>query len=234
MFDGVLTEDQGPSKLRGGLLASLGVHGAVLGIALLAPSHPATSHEFTGPIRFIHSVLPNAPAAPVAAVAPVRAKHHKRHTGPVLGHKIAPTPEPEVEVDAPDDVEVDLPDTGNNVIGTSAIGNTGPIGATPIGNGPGPVQIFDSAAGMTMPRRIAGENPGYTRQAAEAGVRGTVTARCEITPEGALEHCRILKGLPFMNDAVLSALATQRYTPVIFQGQPVRVEYVFNFRFELP
>jgi protein TonB len=37
-----------------------------------------------------------------------------------------------------------------------------------------------------------------------------------------------------MDVAVLSALETRRYTPVMWQGKPISVSYNFNIRLELP
>jgi protein TonB len=43
-----------------------------------------------------------------------------------------------------------------------------------------------------------------------------------------------VKGLPYMDKAMLDALATRKYTPVMYQGHPVAVEYVFNTRLSKP
>jgi protein TonB len=78
-----------------------------------------------------------------------------------------------------------------------------------------------------------GPTPGYTREAREARVEGTVLVKCVITTSGALRDCHVIKSLPFLEQTVLEALAQQRYTPVTFQGRPVDVEYVIPFRFKL-
>jgi protein TonB len=89
--------------------------------------------------------------------------------------------------------------------------------------------------GMTPPSLIGGAaRPSYTREALEAKVEGKVIARCTITVDGRLADCRILKGLPFLDRAVLSTLAEQRYTPVRYQGRAQSVFYTLTFRFELP
>ena len=88
--------------------------------------------------------------------------------------------------------------------------------------------------GMSRPVPIAAPSPVYTREALAARVSGTVIAKCVITPAGALTGCRIIKGVPHMNESVLAALAASRYRPVTYQGRPVAVDYVFNIRLVPP
>jgi protein TonB len=97
-----------------------------------------------------------------------------------------------------------------------------------------PLATVPFGEGMTRPRLIAGEaEPTYTREALAAKVEGTVMVRCTLTVDGTLTGCRILKGLPFLEGAVTSTLARQRYTPVMFQGRPQSVYYTLTFRFRL-
>lgn len=87
--------------------------------------------------------------------------------------------------------------------------------------------------GMTRPVPILAPTVTYTREARQAKVEGTVLARCVLTTAGTPTDCRILKGVSHLNTAVLSALASSRYTPIMFQGRPVNVEYVFAVKLVL-
>ncbi len=88
---------------------------------------------------------------------------------------------------------------------------------------------------MTAPVLTGGQSqPQYTREAMEAKVEGKVIARCTITLTGTLTDCRIIKSLPFLDQAVLATLAGQRYSPVMYQGHPQSVFYTLTFRFKLP
>ncbi|MFS8066130.1 MAG: energy transducer TonB [Byssovorax sp.] len=87
---------------------------------------------------------------------------------------------------------------------------------------------------MTRPTPIAAIAPAYTREALEARVQGTVIAKCVVTTSGALTGCRIVKGVPHMDQAVLSALAASKYQPATLQGKPVSVDYIFTIRLVLP
>jgi protein TonB len=83
---------------------------------------------------------------------------------------------------------------------------------------------------MSRPVLISGTDPVWTREALIANVEGVMIAKCTITTAGTLQNCRIVKGLPFMDKSMLDALASRRYTPVMLQGKPVSVEYVFSMR----
>jgi TonB family protein len=87
---------------------------------------------------------------------------------------------------------------------------------------------------MNRPVMLSGRQPAYTREAVEAGVEGKMLVNCVITVRGELDNCRVIKSLPGLDAEVLSALKTQRYTPVTFDGRPVPVFYMFPFHFRLP
>ncbi|WP_309890827.1 TonB family protein [Archangium sp.] len=101
------------------------------------------------------------------------------------------------------------------------VGGTG-TGAIPFG------------AGMTLPKKLSGPPPRYTREALAARVEGVMIVRCVITTQGRIEQCRVIKPLPHMEQAVLEALYAQRYQPVTSQGRPIPVDYTFNIRLTLP
>ncbi|AUX47844.1 protein kinase [Sorangium cellulosum] len=94
--------------------------------------------------------------------------------------------------------------------------------------------ILPFQSGMTRPAPISAPAVAYTREARQARVEGTVIAKCVVTTAGSLTGCRIIKGLPHMDEAVLSALAASRYRPITFQGRPVNVDYVFSIKLVLP
>ena len=73
-----------------------------------------------------------------------------------------------------------------------------------------------------------------TREALAAKVEGTMVVKCTITKKGQVENCRVIKGLPHMNEAVVQALEARVYKPIQLQGKPVAVDYVFNIRLVAP
>ena len=88
--------------------------------------------------------------------------------------------------------------------------------------------------GMTAPAIISGPTPEYTEEAIERGVEGNMQVRCVVTAEGHVRACKVVKGLPFMNTAVVDALEKRRYKPALAQGKTVDVYYTFNIRLKLP
>jgi TonB family protein len=92
---------------------------------------------------------------------------------------------------------------------------------------------FDEAT-MTRPALISGPEPEYTQEAIERAVHGPMTVKCVVGADGTVRKCRVLKGLPFMNDAVVDALSQRRYKPATARGRPVDVYYTFNLRLTLP
>ena len=82
---------------------------------------------------------------------------------------------------------------------------------------------------IRRPKRISGKAPIYSQEAREAGVHGKLIARCTITVEGTTENCHIVASLPPMDQAVLDALATWRFNPMLFVGRAVKFEYTVPF-----
>ncbi len=87
---------------------------------------------------------------------------------------------------------------------------------------------------MTRPVLLSGADLVYTREAILTRTSGTMIAKCTITTDGTLRNCRIIKGLPYLDKSMLDALAKRRYSPVMYQGKPVPVEYVFNLKVAPP
>ena len=87
---------------------------------------------------------------------------------------------------------------------------------------------------MTAPAMLSGPAPEYTADALERRVEGAMQIRCVVTSEGEVRGCKVLKGLPFMNAAVIEALERRKYKPALVKGKPVAVYYTFNLRLKLP
>jgi TonB family protein len=103
---------------------------------------------------------------------------------------------------------------------------------------PSPTAVTDSAVefdpAMTAPAMISGPAPEYTPDAIERGIEGTMQVRCVVTVAGDVRACKVVKGLAFMNSAVVEALQRRKYKPALAQGKPVDVFYTFNIRLKLP
>jgi len=113
---------------------------------------------------------------------------------------------------------------------TTPDGFTEGIGAKGAEGDPKP-QMFKQ--GMMKPERIAGTDPVYPLTARLRRVTGTVTIKCVVTEKGLAENCKTSPSPAYLEEAVLSAAPTWRFTPVTFQGQAVPVNYVFKISFKL-
>ncbi len=86
----------------------------------------------------------------------------------------------------------------------------------------------------TPPALIQAQEPLYSRAAYEAKAEGTVTARCLILETGAASDCKILKGVPLMDQAVIDALEASRFRPATQDGAPVAAEHTVQLRLVPP
>jgi hypothetical protein len=91
-----------------------------------------------------------------------------------------------------------------------------------------------SSERLTAPRRLSGPIPKFTQEALEHRVEGDWAARCILTREGHMTRCRVLKSLPYMDEALIQTLHASRYAPVTYAGKPVEIEFFYNLRLRLP
>jgi protein TonB len=57
---------------------------------------------------------------------------------------------------------------------------------------------------------------------------------CIVSVDGAVRDCRVLRGLPFMDRAVVENLERRRYRPARLGGRPLDVAYTFTIRLKIP
>jgi protein TonB len=116
----------------------------------------------------------------------------------------------------------------------SGAGSSGTASGSGAGSKPGVVsgdtQVIPFTDGMQRPTLISKVDPVYTREARNQNVQGLILTKCVIGTNGSLSRCRIVKGLPTMDQAVLTALSQWRYSPVLYQGKPTAVEYLIPVR----
>jgi protein TonB len=168
-------------------------------------------------------------AEPVPAVKPVAAQPTAASPEPVPTQEPAKLPAVSAAAAEPQ------PAAASGVTGTGLGTSTAAVSGKPSGTSTSTsTSVLAFSDGMTRPKLVDMTPPEYTREAREADVKGLFLAKCVITTAGSLQNCRVVKGLPHMDQAVLSALARWRYTPVIYQGKPVAVDYVIQVRLAGP
>ena len=105
-------------------------------------------------------------------------------------------------------------------------------GGSEAGGGTGEPARFSET--MTPPVLVSGPPLGYTPQAIDHQVEGTMLVECVVQADGGVRRCRVLKGLPFLDQAIVSALEQRRYRPATLGGNPLDVRYTFTVRLNLP
>ena len=137
----------------------------------------------------------------------------------------------EIEPPSPAEPSEPEPDPQEEGVVGGTVGEVASAGAAPVQK---PVRPEFNAATMTRPVFVSGPEPTYTRRAMEQEVAGLMVVRCILTVEGAVRDCRVLKGLPHMDSAVVDALEHRRYKPATQNGKPVEIEYVFKLNLKVP
>lgn len=75
--------------------------------------------------------------------------------------------------------------------------------------------------------------PSYPQIAKAAGVGGDVVLAATISPEGRIEHLRVISGHALLRDAAIAAVKDWRYRPYLLDGKAVEVETTITIRFTL-
>ncbi len=224
-------------KLKSGAGLSVLAHAVGIAVVAFISSRPPPEKVISKEPTIVFAPRPPKgnpmPAASAAAPPPV-VKPKKRAMAPPSVIKPLPVdPPPAVASATNQPVDPSLPFIeGSDPTGVA-------VGGVPhAAPGPGPSgggdDVVSFGEGMVAPRLLSGREIQYTREAREARVQGMLIARCTVTRDGEIRDCQVIKGLPLMTDTVISALQTRRYTPVMFQGQPVSVKYVFNVKLQMP
>ena len=237
MFDSVLKPETLPKRRLGaGAAIALGVWAPLATATWRMPdARPAPAREVA--VTFVRSTpqlpaathpppppppraraAPRAPRAPIPVASLVAPTELAREAPPERAPEPAPAPLPG-PTSEPGDVEG----------GASAGVPDGLPGGIP-GTIPGRLDFDDR---MTPPVKLSGPDPQYTDRALDREVEGTMVVRCVVDTVGKVFGCRVLKGLPYMDRAVIDALERRTYRPATLAGRPVEVRYDFKITLRL-
>jgi periplasmic protein TonB len=179
---------------------------------------------------------PPAPAAPKPKTPPPKVKvQPKPHSTAMIQPKEIPT-----ELKPPDPNPPEPEDTGGvegGVVGGVAGGVVDAPAPPPAPPPPpppkpsGPVK-FDST--MAAPVKVQAPALEYTDQALEHEVQGTMVVECTVKVDGTVTDCKVLKGLPFMDRAVIENLERAHFKPASQAGRALDVRYTFTIKLALP
>ena len=213
------------------LPVSVAVHAAALFVFLITPV-----------VAGVHLPVPwPLSTAYVAAMA---------SPPPLPVHRPASTPKP--DTGAPtgaadhishDDVESsDAPDADGGLpsVGVATVGLSPHMGLNvvvvpppppaPAIERPQPVRV---GGVIREPRKLVHVAAEYPEIARRARVEGLVVIEAMIDERGAVVDARVLRSVPLLDAAALTAVKEWRYTPTLLNGVPVRVLMAVTFNFKL-
>ncbi|MBM7115475.1 TonB family protein [Archangium primigenium] len=226
------------------LFLHAGVFGALVGVSHQKPADKPVERE----VKLFQRLPPRGtptPPTPQIAQPPAQPKpkpkprrelvqpREVKPLPPVEPKPVEPEPVPEVDPSLPY-IPGSHPDGDPNAKADPDMPFIGEIlpSSAPAGTGE---DVVPFGPGMTPPKLVSTGVPlAYTDNALRARVQGVVVVRCVITRVGDVENCRVIKGQPFMDEAVVDSLTSRRYAPLTFRGQPVNVSYTFNVNLRLP
>lgn len=249
MFQSVISQPGlSAGRFGTGMWVSLMVHAGVFAGVLGLSGRAVEQVQKEVEVKILRSIPqpPKGNPNPPKIATPTPPKPKKPRTELVQPTKIPPPPkEPEQTAEAtppPDEPETEANDLpyvpGSDPNGVETGGVPGAIANLMLGNGVGGStgeEVLPFGAGMTPPQILStGVQLQYTADAARAHVSGVIIAKCNITREGDVQNCRIIRGLPFMDEAVIESLTSRHYRPVTFQGRAVSVSYTFNINLKMP
>ena len=252
MFDSVTVLARRRRRFGAPAAVSLVLHALVLlAIPAMTAVHVARTQRSDEVFVLLHPRRPAPTAAPQAATpapkpASPKRKIRRRPVAPALlvpptttPVAITATPEPPAESLPAEPAaaparplpreEAARPDGIPGGIGTAGTSNAG---TATLAAQSGPIEYDDAL--MTPPERVSGPDPDYTYLARTYEVQGMMVVKCVVTTVGVVRDCRVLQGLPYMNEAVVDALLRRRYAPArLANGKAVDVEYTFRIRLQL-
>jgi protein TonB len=87
--------------------------------------------------------------------------------------------------------------------------------------------------GVSPPTKIYDAAPAYPPIAQAARVQGVVIIEATIGVDGAVVDARVLRSVPLLDEAALTAVRQWRYTPTLLDGQPIAVIMTVTVQFRL-
>ena len=214
---------------------SVAVHIVLLTAALIVPLTADGDPPTPAPMRAL--TIPSIKTVPVPPEITLSVP--PQHSGRFLPNLIAPSvilppPDEPVQPSAPSVVGVPL-GTGPLDIGTLGVGTATGLPPVPVPLPPDPPaqKILRVGPGVREPRRIGGAPPEYPAIARNARVQGTVILEAVINERGAIERIRVLRSVPLLDAAAITAVENWRYTPTLLNGVPVSVLMTITINFRL-
>jgi protein TonB len=237
LFAQTLTPPHAPKRSRWTIVGSIFAHVGLIGALLIVPVLSSLDNFI---VRANNALEYTLPAVAVPQAPPPASKTPA--VVPDINPNLAPAFPPEKPVTS----EVTVPQLPSNLFPPGAPPGTGPggPGMNPIGKAsdvlasvpppvtppPGPVR---PGGEIKPPSRIAYTAPAYPAVAKSARIEGTVYLEATIDEQGIVRDVRVLRSIPFLDDAAKAAVSQWRYTPTKLNGVAVPVILTVTVTFTL-
>lgn len=99
--------------------------------------------------------------------------------------------------------------------------------------GPAPQQPVRIGPGIKPPQRTKNVPPVYPPAAIAAKIEGVVILEATIGVDGTVQRVRVLRPMPFLNDAAVAAVQQWEYTPTMIGGKPTPIIMTVTVTFML-
>jgi protein TonB len=86
---------------------------------------------------------------------------------------------------------------------------------------------------VAAPQKKSHVQPVYPAMAKQSRVQGTVSLSIVIGVTGAVERATVVRSIPALNDAAITAVKQWKYTPTAVNGTAVPVSMVVHVNFSL-
>jgi TonB family protein len=93
--------------------------------------------------------------------------------------------------------------------------------------------LVAGSEGVPVPKKIKFVQPVYPKQALAEGIRGIVILDLVLDTEGHVESINVIRSIPGLDEAAVSAARQWQYEPVKVDGKPVRVRLTVPITFAL-
>ena len=211
-----------PLSLAAHALAVLAVVGATILGPVVLPG--LASEEITYRIVTIPPVPP--PPAPPVSTKPA---------APPINPNAAPTEAPpDIRPETPR--QFDLPDVASSITGVvSGVNSFDTVVGEPPPPPPPPVEQKPVRPGGSIrpPAKVHDVAPIYPPAAQAARIQGPVIIEATIDTDGRVQATRVLRGLPILEGAALTAVRQWVYTPTLLNGVAVPVIMTVTVMFQL-
>jgi protein TonB len=211
---------------------SLAVHALLLALALYVSSRPKSDrHEKLRTVTFFSP--PPPPPPPAGGGAQVKKPEPKK-----IIKKPDTVVQTKAKIEKPPETKPDpepSPEPGG-VTGGVPGGVPGGVAGGVVGGvvGGTGTEIIPFGPGMEKPTLLTKPSVTYSKEALAMKSGGVAIVECVINVDGSLTQCKILTGIPYMDQQILEMLRTWKYAPPKYQGHPQAIKMKIPVRVQPP